>query len=389
MRLGQLLWIAAMLAAQGVLAAETFTPAELRIRQAETALKKKGVTYQEYNRLAMAHARRAREIADSEHYDEALAALAHSFKLEPANYEGRKIEVWVLLGKHEFAAAFEKVGELNRLAPDDLMVYGLLADAAIELGRYGEAEKAAQWMLDLRPGNVPGLTRGAYLRELFGDLDGAIDFMSQAYNRIPPAEIEDRAWTLTQIAHLQMSNSDLAAAEKTLERALALFPDYHYALAQLGKLRMRQQSYSDAVKAFQRRYEIAPHPENLYDVARALEKDGRKREAAETFLKFEKLGRAEMEAADNCNRELTFYYLDQGGDPAEGLRIIRRELKRRQDVFTRHAYAWALFRNGRQEEANREITAALAIGIRDEEILEHAAEIEQAAEDRHRVAGTP
>ena len=31
------------------------------------------------------------------------------------------------------------------------MVYGLLTDAHVELGNYAEAEKACQWMLDLRP----------------------------------------------------------------------------------------------------------------------------------------------------------------------------------------------------------------------------------------------
>jgi tetratricopeptide (TPR) repeat protein len=212
---------------------------------------------------------------------------------------------------------------------------------------------------------------------LFGDLDGAVDFMSQAYNRIPPTETEDRAWTLTQIAHLQMSRSDLAGAEKILDQALALFPDYHYALAQLGKLRMKQERYGEAATAFQRRYEIAPHPENLYDVARALDEGGREAEAAGTFRKFEKLGRAEMNGADNCNRELTFYYLDRGNDPSEALRIARKEMKRRQDAFTRHAYAWALFANGEYREANEEITAALALGIRDDEMLRHAAIIKQ------------
>ena len=30
-------------------------------------------------------------------------------------------------------------------------------------------------MLDMRPGNVPGLTRAAYLRELFGDHERAVE----------------------------------------------------------------------------------------------------------------------------------------------------------------------------------------------------------------------
>ena len=44
-------------------------------------------------------------------------------------------------------------------------------------------------MLDLRPGNVPVLTRGAYLRELFGDVDGALEFMTDAFDRTSPDEV--------------------------------------------------------------------------------------------------------------------------------------------------------------------------------------------------------
>jgi hypothetical protein len=60
-------------------------------------------------------------------------------------------------------------------------------------------------MLDIRPGNVPGLTRAAYLRELFGDVDGSIELMEMAYRQTPPNELEDRAWILTQLAHLRLS----------------------------------------------------------------------------------------------------------------------------------------------------------------------------------------
>ena len=69
--------------------------------------------------------------------------------------------VWLLLGKHEFAAALEAAKELNRKLPDDVMLYGFLTDANVELGNYKEAETAAQWMLDLKPGNMPGLTHAA------------------------------------------------------------------------------------------------------------------------------------------------------------------------------------------------------------------------------------
>jgi hypothetical protein len=73
--------------------------------------------------------------------------------MKPGNFDGKRIEVWLLLGKHEFAAAREEALKLNREMPDDMMVYGFLTDANVELGNYDEAEKSAQFMLDLRPGN--------------------------------------------------------------------------------------------------------------------------------------------------------------------------------------------------------------------------------------------
>ena len=60
----------------------------------------------------------------------------------------------------------ELAEQLNQRAPDDVVVYGFLVDANVELGNYDAAVDAAQWMLDLHPGNVPALTRAAYLREL-------------------------------------------------------------------------------------------------------------------------------------------------------------------------------------------------------------------------------
>ena len=65
-------------------------------------------------------------------------------------------------------------------------------------------------MLDLRPGNIPALTRAAYLRELFGDIEGALELMQAAFGRMPYQETEDRAWVLTQIGHLEL----IAAASR-------------------------------------------------------------------------------------------------------------------------------------------------------------------------------
>jgi len=122
-----------------------------------------------------------------------------SFALAPDNYDGLKTKASLELGRHEYTQALETATKLNQQAPDDVMLYGYLVDANVELGNYKEAVAAAQWMLDLRAGNIPGLTRAAILRELHGNLNGALELLRTAYDSTPLAETEDRAALATRI----------------------------------------------------------------------------------------------------------------------------------------------------------------------------------------------
>jgi len=369
------------------------SPAERSMAQANRLIEKNPKNFEAYNALALAFSRRARETSDVIFYSQAEEALKKSFEISPGNFDGERIHVWLLLGKHEFATAREEARQLNKKMPDDVMVYGFLTDANIELGNYTEAEDSAQLMLDLRPGNLPGLTRAAYLRELFGDLDGSADLMNMAYQSTPPSEAEDRAWILSQIGHLQLMSGKIPEADNTLQQALALFPGYHYALGNLAKVRIEQKRYEDAVKLLEQRYGAAQHAENLYDLAEALELAGHQEQARKAFAEFETKSRLESVRADNSNRELIFYYADHARLPAQALQVAQAEYSRRHDVFTLDAYAWALHVNGRDTEARTQIAAALAIGIRDAKMLRHAGKIalntgDRAAAERYLLEST-
>jgi tetratricopeptide (TPR) repeat protein len=363
-------------------AAAAATPAQAKIARAQQAIEKNASYAEAYSQLAMALAQRARETADPAYYAEADRVLAKALELEPDSPEALKTRAWVLLGRHEFAEALEVAEALNRRVPDDLTVYGILTDAYVELGRYDAAEKSAQWMLDLRPGNVPALTRAAYLRELFGDLEGAYELMAEAYGAMPPDESEERAWTLTQLGQLRLAAGRLDEADALLAAALQVFPGYHYALGGLAKLRVAQGRYAEAAELQQQRYEAAPHPENLYPLGEALELAGRHEEARATFSKFETTALAESDGADNANHELVFYLTDHASQPEQALRIARAELGRRQDLHTRHALGWALHASGRHAEARNELEKALAVGIQDATLLYHAGEVAVSLGDR-------
>ncbi len=358
------------------------SPAERGMAQANLLIEKNPKNFEAYNALALALSRRARETSDVKYYTQAEETLKKSFEISPANFDGERIRVWLLLGKHEFGMAREEALKLSKRMPDDVMVRGFLTDANVELGNYKEAEDSAQLMLDLKPGNLPGVTRAAYLRELFGDVDGALELMNMAYQSTAPGEVEDAAWIITQEAHLKLTVGKIAEAEKLSQQALVLFPGYHYALGNLAKVRIQQKRDDEAVELLRQRYAAAPHAENLYDLADALHLAGRTEEAQKAFAEFEQKSLLESGRADNSNHELILYYADYAKQPVKSLEVAQREYARRHDVFTLDCYAWALHANGQDVEARKQITAALAVGIRDARFLRHAGEIALALGDR-------
>ncbi len=353
----------------------TLSPAERSMAQARKLIEKNPKDFEAYNALALALSRRARETSDVKFYAQAEETLQKSFEVSADNFDGQRIQVWLLLGKHEFTAALDAAKKLNRKMPDDVMLYGFLTDANVELGNYREAETAAQWMLDLKPGNTPGLTRTAYLRELYGDIEGSLELMNMAYQSTPPGEVEDGAWIVSQMAHLNLAMGKIDEAERLSQQALVMFPGYHYALGNLAKAKIQQKRYDESVELLKRRYAAAPHAENLYELAQALQFAGKTDDAGKAFAEFEQKSLLETNRGDNSNHELIFYYTDYAKQPAKALEVAEREFARRHDVFTLDSYAWALYANGRYADARKQIETALAVGVRDAKIFRHAGEI--------------
>jgi len=203
-----------------------------------------------------------------------------------------------------------------------------------------------------------------------------------AYESTPPSESEDRAWILTQMAHLDLMIGKTSQAENLIQQALVMFPGYHYALGNLAKVRIQQKRYTEATELLKQRYQAAPHAENLYDLAEAFNLAGRAEEANKALVEFEQKSLVESHRADNSNHELIFYYADHAKQPAKALELAKREVARRHDVYTLDSYAWALHVNGQYKEARKQIETALAVGIRDAKLFRHAGEIALQCGDR-------
>ena len=216
------------------------TPAMKRIKAAESQIKADPGRIQAYNELAAAFVIRARESSDPSYYKDAEGVLAKGLSLDPNNFQLRKTRVTLLLAEQKYTQAEEQALELNKQTPDDVAVYGYLAQAAFGLGDYDQAEKSAQWMLNMLPNNVPGLLIGANLRDVYGDPDGALEFLEQALAETPPTETEELAQIENKIAAIDIKTGKKSAAELALGRAQEYFPGYRETLENLGRLKVLQ-----------------------------------------------------------------------------------------------------------------------------------------------------
>src|ERR1019366_2678321 len=102
--------------------AQNSTPAERKTGSARKAIELRPELAQGYVEMASALIARARETSSPAYFDQAGEALQQALRREPSNYTAQKLDVAVLLGKHEFVRALEKATALNKRVPDDVFV---------------------------------------------------------------------------------------------------------------------------------------------------------------------------------------------------------------------------------------------------------------------------
>jgi len=353
------------------------TPAQQRILAATQQIAKDPKRVEAYNALTLAYIRRARETADPKYLKEAEASLAQGLKLEPTDFQLQKAQVALLLSSQQYAQAKEQATALHHGTPDDVMTYGYLAEACIGLGDYANAETNAQWMMNMRPNNTPALLVGAKLRVLFGDAHGAIDFLNRALAQTSPVEVEDQAWIANQIASIQIDSGQNDSAEQTLQRAEGLFPHYPYTVESLGRIRMAQNRPVDAIQLWTRARSLDPNPHIVYELAESQEAAGLTEQAHATYAEFQKLTTAPESATDEAKVDLVLMLAAKASTAPDALKLAEQLIKSREDVWTLDAYAWALYANGNFKDAEAAVSKAIAVGVQDARIFDHAGHIAQ------------
>jgi tetratricopeptide (TPR) repeat protein len=361
------------------------SPADVRIKSAQSMIEKAPTDPAGYNLLAAAYSQKARETGDFSLNAKVDEALTRSLQLEPDNYDALKLRSKLLLTFHRFSEALEVARRAQTMRPQDHDVYGALTDALVELGEYDEAVKAAQKMVDLRPGTA-SYSRVSYLRELHGDIEGAIEAMKTALRTASPQDPENLTWCRVQLANLLMHSGKLSEAEREIDKALQSFPDYHLALDAQARARIAAGDIESAVAMYKREQEQDP---DSADAALALgdlaSKNGQADEAKRQYERFETLERINA-VEENDWHHLVYYWADHDLNLEEAVNLARRARESRKDIHTCDALAWTLFKRGQFAESKTAIDEAMRLGTKDAKILYHAGLIYNEIGDRRKAA---
>jgi pentatricopeptide repeat protein len=331
-----------------------------------------------YRDLGLAFLQRARETADPSFYDRAAAAFAEAVGRMPADALTLVGVGGLQLARHAFADALETGRRAVALAPELGAAHGVVVDALVELGRYDEAVGALQEMIELGE-DLPSLARVSYLRELHGDLAGALQAMERAAAAGSTAA-EGEAFVITLVGDLAAQLGDRERASAAYDRAQRLVPGYAPAWAGQGRLAVAAGDLDSAVAAVAAAADVLPLPEYVVALGEAREAAGDEPGAADAYA----LARVEADllraSGVVVDLELAVFEADHG-DPARAVRLAEAAYADRRTVHTADALAWALHRAGRTSEAAPYVAEALRLGTRRATFRYHAGMIALAMGD--------
>ncbi len=331
--------------------------------------------------LGLAYIQKARETADPSYYAKAEHVLNEALRINPQHIEALVGEGSLALSRHQFREALA-IGEKARaISPRVPRIYGVIADAQIELGMYDQAVETIQTMVDMRP-DLSSYSRVAYIRELNGDLDGAIEAMNQAVQAGGPA-LENVEWTRVQLGNLYAAKGDLDAAEQIYRLSLSHNPQYVYALAGLAHVQAARGEYNQAATLYQQAIALVPLPECVIALGELYQAQGKQAEADQQYQLVRAMQQLFQSAGVDTDLELALFEADHGTHPDATVTLARAAYERRPNIKGADTLAWALYQAGNYAEARSYANLALHLGTQDATILYHAGMIAKSQGDRN------
>lgn len=334
-----------------------------------------------YHKLAQWYMLEARVTGEHGHYFPAALEIINQALARAQSpddlYQAHFLKASVLLSLHQFDQALKHGREALAHNPHSALVYGVLVDAQVELGNYEQAVAMADKMVSLRP-DLRSYARVSYVREIHGDVAGAIEAMKMAVDAGLPGN-EDKAWCRLTLGNLYASYGDLPNAELQYALALEERPGYPFAMEGMALLARKKEDPAAAMDWLNQACQLIPEV-SFYQEKASLFQELGKTDSSELMIG-EVLAMLEDDEAHGHNMGLAFaeVYRDFIQDYPQALVYAKKEWEQRPDnIETNQLMASIYWKLGDVEKANMHIQKARSTGAEDPELLCLAGLIEGA-----------
>lgn len=267
----------------------------------------------------------------------------------------------VELSLHDFAKALQTAERAAALNPYNAYIYGCLVDANVEMGNYARAVEYCDKMVSIRP-DLRSYSRVSYLREIHGDLPGAIEAMDMAVKAGYPG-YEQTEWARLQSGRLFERKGDLAAAEKHYQTCLAVRENYPFAMAALAGIEEKRGNYTKAETLLKQAADIIPELGFYIDLVKIYQKTGRETEAQPLIQEIQDMMAGDIAAGHNMSLEAGRFHLEVTKNLEKALQFAREEYQKRpanRDV--NHLLADIYLAQGNDKQAKEHLQKTMAPG---------------------------
>lgn len=325
--------------------------------KAVAALKVNPDDLDQYLILAQVYITEVRLTGNSEYYNAAALSmldkvLTHKNLDKDNEFLALTMKSGVLLSLHQFADALTVAEKAYTISQHNAQLLGALVDAHVELGNYKEAVKYCDAMIQLRP-DIRSYSRVSYLRQIHGDLPGAIEAMKMAVEAgLPGAESTE--WARVILGDLLLQTGDVKNAEICFSTANGLRDNYAYALAGLGRLEKYKGNYDAAITYTENAIKLLSDVAFVEQLGNLYALKGNKEKATEIrndilqlLMKAESAGQKNKpENLHNGSRELAMANL-QCGNIQQAYAMAKIDVNTRPDnIDANELAAWTAYKAG-------------------------------------------
>jgi tetratricopeptide (TPR) repeat protein len=327
--------------------------------------------------LTAQYIQEARNTGNFNYYNgAALKCINAVLEKDAKSLEALTFKATILFSQHHFTDGLAIATLAQQLYPYNAYVYGLLVDGYVESGKYKEAIEAADKMISIRP-DIRSYSRIAYLREIHGDIPGAIAAMKMAVDAGAPGD-ENTEWCRVQLGKLFEKIGNVNEAKMHYTIAANNRQNYPYALAGLARIATDEKDHTKALGLYIQADSLIPDHTfkegitEMYNLTGQTEKAKMVAEEILNYMKNFSSAGGDKNSGQNEDHEMAHAYLGVN-NYEKALEYALLEYNRRpENIEVNETVAIVYYANGGYSKALPYIETALKTNCKNPELLCHA-----------------